>query len=756
MKRNGTKLIIPTIFMILSLFSSIGITFAWWFVDNMLVSNVTGKTPPSYFAFGDGSEEDPYGISSPVHLYNLAWLQYLGQFNNPEEQKQYHFVVDKDIDMTGLVLPPIGTTDNPFIGSFDGRDHLISNLTVSNTISADGITKYPSGIASLTGVDIVGMFGVVGNYNDVVNYEYDSSLIDVSNLYLDKITVKSAEENSLMGLLFGYINEGDATNIDIGQGNLEVAKNVKPLDSYTNISKYSIIGDFNEANISWTDKPQDTVTPEPGAGWGGSIDMKTFVKRLNYIFSESETRTSITAASSSTYNTNLLTPSTYGTNSYTYDNSSFYFDLRQGTYLPLNINKEIMIDNAVESEKNITYGSSKLKTVTNSYYSTNSSEIILPTNTGYIIGGATNASNASIRTRSQKRGFLAYSYGVKYSSSYDPGNNYNNVDILTIRDNNGSAQYNIISDEYNQNKTNSYLNYQRVSVDELGFHNYESVRNSLGNLLNQSMISGIRFYKGTTADSSVFIPNTSNMVLGNVSLLGKTYTNYPMFNASIMFKTSSSGYLTFVSAGIQQSGTTNYSLFDIYKITRNSSNEIDTITKIDTIHKTPAQSYVYNSANPPAGSTKIFDSKWMANVPFQTALCYMEIPLISNTYPAEFALCGSSSPDSQKLNGSYIMYLDIGSSGDSGIITPPTETPEYTIDSVQFIDSIPSDRSAHPALLYVTFMISKDQTTTLVNVYFKRESNELMLYYVDPSNGLTIAASVVAGVTTQTDNTITF
>ena len=43
MKRNGTKLIIPTIFMILSLFSSIGISFAWWFVDNMLVSNVTGK-----------------------------------------------------------------------------------------------------------------------------------------------------------------------------------------------------------------------------------------------------------------------------------------------------------------------------------------------------------------------------------------------------------------------------------------------------------------------------------------------------------------------------------------------------------------------------------------------------------------------------------------------------------------------------------------------------------------------------------------
>ena len=232
MKRNGTKLIIPTIFMILSLFSSIGITFAWWFVDNMLVSNVTGKTPPSYFAFGDGSEEDPYGITSPVHLYNLAWLQYLGQFNNPEEQKQYHFVVDKDIDMTGLVLPPIGTTDNPFIGSFDGRDHLISNLTVSNTISADGITKYPSGIGSLSGVDIVGMFGVVGNYNDAVSYEYDNSLIDIHNLFLDKVTVSSSSTNSLMGIVAGYVDEGNMSNVEICYSKISAGSSVSPINDY--------------------------------------------------------------------------------------------------------------------------------------------------------------------------------------------------------------------------------------------------------------------------------------------------------------------------------------------------------------------------------------------------------------------------------------------------------------------------------------------------------------------------------------------
>lgn len=751
MKRNGTKLIIPTIFMILSLFSSIGITFAWWFVDNMLVSNVTGKTPPSYFAFGDGSEEDPYGITSPVHLYNLAWLQYLGQFNNPEEQKQYHFVVDKDIDMTGLVLPPIGTTDNPFIGSFDGRDHLISNLTVSNTISADGITKYPSGISSLSGVDIVGMFGVVGNYKDVVNYEYDSSLIDISNLYLDKVTVKSAEENSLMGLLFGYINEGNSANIDIGQGNLEAAKNVKPLDSYTNISKYSIIGDFNEANIAWTDKPQDTVTPEPGAGWGESVDMKSLLKRLNYMFTESDTRTSNTLASSSTFHTNLNWSNAYYT---TYKQAGLTIDLFKNTYIPLNVDKTTsgLNDESTESSKDIMVNGKKAFTsVTNNYYSTNNTEATLASNTGYMVGGGTSVSETMLRTKSTNRGMLSYSYGVKYDSKYDPENNYNNVDILTMSDNNGSIQYNIITDQYNTNKTNTYISYPRKNAEDFNFHNYDEVRDSFGELLKDTTIYGIRFYKGRNGNYAL---STSNITNANITLNGKNYTNYPLLDCSITFNVSSGGYLTFIAGTIySSSATAKNSLFDLYQITRDSSNSITSLTKINKIYKTSTGSYEYNPTSVPSGSTKVFDSSWAELLPTNLALYYMEIPLFANKYPAEFALGGCSTSPEQ---GSYLMYLDLGSSGDSGIITPPTPSTEYTIDSIQFIDSIPSDRSAHPALLYVTFMISKDQTNTLVNVYFKRESNELMLYYVDPSNGLTIAASVVAGVTTQTDNTITF
>jgi hypothetical protein len=45
----------------------------------------------------------PYIINAPIHLYNLAWLQYLGYFNqvdssNVYQQKTY-FVLGADVDM---------------------------------------------------------------------------------------------------------------------------------------------------------------------------------------------------------------------------------------------------------------------------------------------------------------------------------------------------------------------------------------------------------------------------------------------------------------------------------------------------------------------------------------------------------------------------------------------------------------------------------------------------------------------------------
>lgn len=117
-------------------------TFCWFINENEINFPASfGSTKTAYFAGGDGTEENPYQINSPVHLYNLAWLQYFGYFNlNPEQNNgaaQSHFVLTDNVDMSGFgsAIPPIGTAQFPFIGSFNGNDKTISGVTVSDNLN---------------------------------------------------------------------------------------------------------------------------------------------------------------------------------------------------------------------------------------------------------------------------------------------------------------------------------------------------------------------------------------------------------------------------------------------------------------------------------------------------------------------------------------------------------------------------------------------------------------------------------------------
>ena len=108
-----------------------------------------GSSIGAYFGGGDGSAETPYIINTSTHLYNLAWLQYLGFFNEDkthlengepvsggdgEIDKQYYFILQNDIEMNGMYIPPIGTETHPFLGNFNGNNHVISDFTSSNIL----------------------------------------------------------------------------------------------------------------------------------------------------------------------------------------------------------------------------------------------------------------------------------------------------------------------------------------------------------------------------------------------------------------------------------------------------------------------------------------------------------------------------------------------------------------------------------------------------------------------------------------------
>ena len=257
----------------------IAMSLAWF--GKPPLSPVGGEVMPGYFAGGKGTAEQPYVINRPIHLYNLAWLQNTGRFNQPDANgayTQYHFVLAADLDMKDIVLPPIGTATYPFIGTFESETSIsdgvtdevkytISNLTVSNVIGSGEIEKRPQSVVELNGAEIIGMFGVIGVYDLAENYQtYGNIVPSVSDFYLKEPVIRAQTQKALMGLIAGYVN-GKVHEVGVLGGKLLSGTGNTSGLTNENVSFYGLIGD-RAADVSWGGVP----TPG-GQGAGGALKV---------------------------------------------------------------------------------------------------------------------------------------------------------------------------------------------------------------------------------------------------------------------------------------------------------------------------------------------------------------------------------------------------------------------------------------------------------------------------------------------------
>lgn len=256
------KIILSVLALIIALMSTAVAVFGWLAVGTSIGSDLglSGSVLSTYFASGDGSEASPYEINRPNHLYNFSWLQNNGYFTT-----QNYFKITANLNMSGYVLPPIGTKTNPFIGILDGGSKTITNLTVSNVEKAstmlNEVSPIPSNMKDKIGngsTDIVGFFGVIGHYPGGSCPKYNNK-ISVSNLYLDNLTVRTRTTNSLIGLFAGYVC-GNVSNVGVYRSMVSIGAGVSTLsNSYTAHSKYSLIGDYDSKNTNWTDGVGNSV-----------------------------------------------------------------------------------------------------------------------------------------------------------------------------------------------------------------------------------------------------------------------------------------------------------------------------------------------------------------------------------------------------------------------------------------------------------------------------------------------------------------
>lgn len=306
-KKSFIAILISTIF---SSIVAISVTAAWLSPTAYMKNEenpIEGIVQDKYYESGTGASDDPFIITKPRHLYNLAWLQYLGFYNKNQgiDNHQFYFRLGANIDMSQFgAIPPIGTELNPFVGNFDGRGYVISGVTVSNEFN--DYTSHPSAIDAWDNgtkkqPHILGLFGVVGEYaGGNKPTTYDSQVNAFINTGITGATIKTVVQDTLMGIAAGY-SSGTLTNIVVDASTLDVAKGLTfqngttAYDNYSNISDFTLVGYTTKTKqVKKIDETIYAINSTSGhefngaeqgstTGWGGSIDMMSVTKRLQAI-----------------------------------------------------------------------------------------------------------------------------------------------------------------------------------------------------------------------------------------------------------------------------------------------------------------------------------------------------------------------------------------------------------------------------------------------------------------------------------------
>lgn len=284
MKYKYYKIANLIIALIVALFA-VGQSFAWFINVATATPDFGGSSSQGYYARGDGSQTNPFVINAPVHLYNMAWLQNQGSYND----KVYYFEIDEaltgNLDMQAgfvkYVIPPIGNAQYPFKGDFNGNGKTVENLMVSTNKNVLTTTT-SSDLSTYTFSNYVGLFGATAKGSEISNFILKNPIVEVADAAETAVAVDTsyatgevaADSAPAVGIAVGQVN-GKVESIGVNGGTLYVRR-----QGYTTFN--SILGEVSadlSSSVTGGGKPDGT-----GANFGANFDTQSVIDRLYDIY----------------------------------------------------------------------------------------------------------------------------------------------------------------------------------------------------------------------------------------------------------------------------------------------------------------------------------------------------------------------------------------------------------------------------------------------------------------------------------------
>ena len=137
-----------------------------------------GKTIAGGFAAGEGTQDNPFQIETAAQLAFFAKSVNAGNWYDGE-----YIILKNNINLNDKEWTPIGTDRNPFRGNFDGRNHTVTGMLISNSSA-----------------DYVGLFGECTRHN------IDSA---IKNITVENSVITGEDH---VGAIIGYAGEINIEN----------------------------------------------------------------------------------------------------------------------------------------------------------------------------------------------------------------------------------------------------------------------------------------------------------------------------------------------------------------------------------------------------------------------------------------------------------------------------------------------------------------------------------------------------------------